>query len=472
MRRRLPSGRSLLLIYLLLLAASQFAKQFRSPDGPLADGQQRVEVADIEIAYQDIPAEKSDAPVLVLLHGSPMASSSWDKLVAQIRGQYRIIVPDLPGFGGSTTKVDDYSIRSHATYVDQLLATLGVPSAHLLGYSMGGGVALELYSQAPGRAASLTLLSSIGVQELELLGDYTLNHAVHGAQLFYFWLFYNFTPNFGLLDDSLLNLSYCRNFYDTDQRPLRDILLTVDVPTLIIHGQKDFLVPFAAAKEHARIVPHSQTEFVPGKGHMLLFSDPEVVAEAIAPFISAAEAGRGATRSDSTPVRMAESVEPFDYHIYERDLQGRVIFIVILLAIATLVSEDITCITAGLLVSQGAIGFFPATLGCFLGIFIGDTGLYLIGRVLGVRALRIPPLKWFVDAEKIERSKHFFDRYGPVLIIVTRWLPGMRIPTYVAGGMLKLNFFKFLIYLNKFILVSFDRNFFFYCRRIITIRQI
>ncbi len=169
-------------------------------------------------------------------------------------------------------------------------------------------------------------------------------------------------------------------------------------------------------------------------------------APALITFIDeASEAGRP-TRSDSTPERADASTAPFDYHSYDRDLQRRALFIVILLAIATLVSEDITCITAGLLVSQGAIGFLPATLGCFLGIFIGDTCLYLIGRILGVRALRIPPLKWFVDAQKIERSKKFFDRYGRFLIVVTRWIPGMRIPTYVAAGMLKLNFFKFLIY--------------------------
>ena len=224
MRKRLPSGRKLLLFYLLLLAVSHFVKQFRSETGPLAEGQQRLGIGDVQLAYRDIPADNAGAPTVVLLHGSPMSSSSWDNLLEEIRGRYRIIVPDLPGFGGSTREIEDYSIETHARYVDQLLAELEVPAAHILGYSMGGGVGLELYDENPERVQSLALVSSIGAQELELLGDYTLNHAVHGAQLFYFWLFYNFTPNFGLLDDSLLNLSYCKNFYDTDQRPLREVL--------------------------------------------------------------------------------------------------------------------------------------------------------------------------------------------------------------------------------------------------------
>ncbi|MGI9241360.1 MAG: alpha/beta fold hydrolase [Verrucomicrobiales bacterium] len=446
MIRRLPSGRKLILLYLLLLAASHLCKPLRSPTGPLADGQQRAELGGIEFAYRDIPADRDGAPVVVLLHSTPWSPSTWDSLIPELCGKFRLIVPDLPGFGASTTEVDGYSTKTQAARVAQLLDHLGVDQVHLVGDGLGGSIALEIYAATAPRVGSLTLISTRGVQELELLGDYTLNHAVHGAQLFYAWLFYEGTPNFGLLDRAPYNLSYARSYYETDQRPLRDILLTVDVPTLIIHGGRNLLVPLAAAKEHARLVPHSQTEFLPAAGRKLLTQHAGEIAPPLITFVDRSAETGGPTRSDSTPERAEVSTAPFDYHSYEADLRRRVLFIVILLAIATLVSEDITCITAGLLVSQGAIGFVPATLGCLIGIFIGDTGLYLIGRVLGVRALRIPPLKWFVDAQKIERSKKFFDRYGPFLIVVTRWLPGTRIPTYVAGGMLKLNFFKFLIY--------------------------
>ena len=67
------------------------------------------------------------------------------------------------------------------------------------------------------------LLSSIGVQEMELLGYYPLNHAVHGAQLAALWLLHRAVPHFGALTHFPLDLPYARNFYDTDQRPLRGI---------------------------------------------------------------------------------------------------------------------------------------------------------------------------------------------------------------------------------------------------------
>ena len=80
------------------------------------------------------------------------------------------------------------------------------------------------------------MLSGIGVQEMELLGNYHLNHGLHGAQLAALWFLHEGFPHFGWLDHSMLDLSYARNFYDTDQRPLRGILSKYSGPMLIIHG--------------------------------------------------------------------------------------------------------------------------------------------------------------------------------------------------------------------------------------------
>ncbi len=73
--------------------------------------------------------------------------------------------------------------RAHPRYVLAWLDQQHIQRAHLVGFSMGGGVALNLADIAPERVASITMLSAIGMQEMELLGDYHLNHAIHGAQL-------------------------------------------------------------------------------------------------------------------------------------------------------------------------------------------------------------------------------------------------------------------------------------------------
>ena len=67
------------------------------------------------------------------------------------------------------------------------------------------------------------------------------------------------------LDGSFLDVAYARNFYDTDQRPLRGILERFEPPMLVIHGERDVLVPAAAAREHHRLVPHSELAMLPAR---------------------------------------------------------------------------------------------------------------------------------------------------------------------------------------------------------------
>jgi len=82
----------------------------------------------------------------------------------------------------------------------ELVDCLGLRHVHVLGYSMGGGVALSLVDIAPERVASLTMVSAIGVQEMELTGDYYVNHFVHAVQLAALWVAREGIPHMGLLD--------------------------------------------------------------------------------------------------------------------------------------------------------------------------------------------------------------------------------------------------------------------------------
>lgn len=400
----------------------------------------------VEIAYRDInPLTVEDAPVLILVHGSPIASRSFDTLIEELGGAYRLIVPDLPGFGGSTLDIMDYSARAHSHYLLQLMDKLGVTRAHLLGYSMGGGVNLYLAQAAPGRVQSLTFISSIGVQELELLGDYTLNHALHSLQLVGLWMIEECFPHFGWMDDALLNVAYARNFYDTDQRPFRKILQHYDGPLCIVHGEDDLLVPLSVAEENYRMVPQSELLQFSG-GHGLIFSPPSAMITAITAFINKVERGDGENRENANAHRIARSLEPFNLTQLQKPQGYILIFLMTLLALATLVSEDLTCISAGLLVARNAINFIPAATACLIGIFVGDILLYIAGRYIGRAALNHAPLRWFLSEDAVSASQRWFDRKGPALIFITRFIPGTRLPTYFAAGVVGQRFSKFLIY--------------------------
>jgi pimeloyl-ACP methyl ester carboxylesterase len=258
-----------LAISLLLLMLSHLVRLNRPAEVPLTGGKKLLRVKafngkartehEVQIAYREFtPAAKDSLPVLILLHGSPMGSESFDDLGPALGKIYRVLVPDLPGFGASSAHIPDYSIRAHAEYILQLMEHLKIPVAHVVAYSQGGGVAINMAALSSERLASINMLSAIGVQELELLGDYHLNHAVHAAQLGLLWLLQEAFPHFGGLDRFMLNTRYARNSYDTDQRPLRDDLLRYEGPMLILHGNHDELVPYAVALEHHRLVPQSE----------------------------------------------------------------------------------------------------------------------------------------------------------------------------------------------------------------------
>jgi membrane protein DedA with SNARE-associated domain len=120
--------------------------------------------------------------------------------------------------------------------------------------------------------------------------------------------------------------------------------------------------------------------------------------------------------------------------------------LLLLIVVATLVSEDLTCIGVGALVAQGRVGFLFGALACFLGIFIGDVLLYLAGRGLGRPALARAPLKWLLSESAVERSAEWFARNGLSVIAVSRFVPGARLPTYFVAGALKTGFWQFTGY--------------------------
>ena len=182
-----------------------------------------------------------------------------------------------------------------------MLDALAVDRVHVVGFSMGGGVALELYDIAPERVRSLTLLSAIGVQELELFGDYRLNHAIHGPARRDLAVARGRAAH-RRLDDASFGLAYARNFYDTDQRPLRAILERFEPPMLIVHGEHDFLVPSAAALEHHRLVPQSELEML-SASHFMLFVEGPAMADRIASFVTSVDEGAARSRADASAQR-------------------------------------------------------------------------------------------------------------------------------------------------------------------------
>lgn len=115
----------------------------------------------------------------------------------------------------------------------------------------------------------------------------------------------------------------------------------------------------------------------------------------------------------------------------------------LLLIVATFVSEDLTCIAAGLAGAGSILHPVAAIAAAALGIWLGDLGLYGLGLWLGRPALRRAPLRWFVTPEAVHRAEEWFRVRGAALLWLARFVPGTRLPTYVAAGMLRTPWWRF-----------------------------
>ena len=108
--------------------------------------------------------------------------------------------------------------------------------------------------------------------------------------------------------------------------------------------------------------------------------------------------------------------------------------ILLALAAGTLVSEDLTSISAGLLSRDGVIGLMPAIAACSAGVYAGDLMLWVVGRVYGTRVLRWGWVAKRTDQAWLARLTAHLDDHLWLAVLGSRFLPGSRLPMYLAVG--------------------------------------
>src|SRR6266571_4909315 len=111
--------------------------------------------------------------------------------------------------------------------------------------------------------------------------------------------------------------------------------------------------------------------------------------------------------------------------------------------LATFVLEDVAAVGAGLLLATGGISWPAAFVACFLGIWMGDAGLYALARYAGRGWFERSSLRRV--AAKVAESERWFAERGAPILIFSRLVPGARLPTYLAAGFLRVPLPRFLL---------------------------
>jgi pimeloyl-ACP methyl ester carboxylesterase len=258
-------------------------------------------------------------PVILLLHGVAGSSETWAPVIDSLAEKYTVVAPDLIGHGESAKPRGDYSLGGYASGLRDLLQAIGHDRATVVGHSLGGGIAMQMAYQFPDRCERLVLVSSGGLgREVNfLLRAATLpgsewvipvlaSEQVLGAGE---WLG-RLVGRTGLRAGSDMEELWrgLASLHDAGARQafvytLRSIVepggqrvsardrlyLAKEMPTLIMWGESDRIIPERHGVEAHEEMPDSQFVSFPGAGHFPHRDDPVRFVRELDRFIKSTE---------------------------------------------------------------------------------------------------------------------------------------------------------------------------------------
>ena len=247
-----------------------------------------VAINGINLAYERLGNGKP----LMLIHGFPLDHTSWSEVTSLLKNDFDLILPDLRGFGQSTTMETPYTISDMADDLAGLLDDLKIEKIALAGHSMGGYVALAFAKKYPQRVSGLGLVSSQAVADSPEGKDRRYQTATDVAQKGVGIVADAMTPK--LSADARVQI-FVRAVIErqtpsavigalkamAEREDLMSYLSSVTFPVLLIHGGADVLIPIERAKEIKAVLSSAQFIELKGAGHMPMMEFEKETAEGL-----------------------------------------------------------------------------------------------------------------------------------------------------------------------------------------------
>jgi pimeloyl-ACP methyl ester carboxylesterase len=247
------------------------------------------------IHYWDV----GSGPVVVLLHGLGSKKEDWLPVIAPLSQNYRLLVPDQIGFGRSDKPLIDYSIQTYVDFLNELLRQLKVERASLVGESLGGWIcglyAAELSSGAhliP--VEKLVLVDAAGLKHDKPLPDLNPS-SLAGMRALMQAVFYDTS----WLSEDALRKVFADKLATHDGYTIRSLLsnpalrseamdnqlANIKVPTLVLWGKQDSLLPIAAGERYAAGIPGARLSGFDKCGHVPAIEKTEEFLSAVKGFL-------------------------------------------------------------------------------------------------------------------------------------------------------------------------------------------
>jgi pimeloyl-ACP methyl ester carboxylesterase len=283
-----------------LLVRAEFARQ------RVAAGlsQHEVEAAGFRWVYVERDADTANAATVVMVHGFTGSKENWYPLARELRGRYRIVIPDLPGWGASERKPNaDYGFDAQAERVaDFIRAVSPDKPVVLLGHSMGGGIAALVAARHPELVARVGLLDAAGVRfhdnrfGEEVLAGRNPFAVTDEASLHAYLdvLFYDKTKapaipwpaSVGFIRHRRADAAFEQSVLDEIGRGPERFLpgeeaANIHQPALLLWCRQDAVIDASALDLYAARMPQARKVLLDGCGHMSITEQPHNVAVAV-----------------------------------------------------------------------------------------------------------------------------------------------------------------------------------------------
>ena len=276
-----------------------------------------VELQHIEIHGHSVGYRSGGSgPVIVLIHGMAGSSATWRLVMPLLAEHFTVVAPDLVGHGESEKPRGDYSLGAFASGVRDLLLALGHERATFVGQSLGGGVAMQFAYQFPERCERLVLVSSGGLGDevnvllrllalpgAELVLPLGCNNWFHDAGVRVAgWLarvglhpsprVTELWQSYGSLADAKTRTAFVhtlRSVVDVAGQRVSAadrLYLAAEVPTLIIWGDRDSIIPVEQGRAAHEAIPGSQLEIFEGTGHFPHCERPDLFCKVLIEFMN------------------------------------------------------------------------------------------------------------------------------------------------------------------------------------------
>ncbi len=263
------------------------------------------------IAYRDA----GDGPTLLLIHGMAGSSATWQALVPQLSKKFRVIAPDLLGHGMSSKPRGDYSLGAFAVFLRDLLDELGVDRATVIGQSLGGGIAMQFAHQhrdycerlaligsgglGPDLSPLLRMLSAPGAEFVlpivapqpvlnlgDKIGSWLTSAGIQSPRAGQMWHAYSSLSDAQTRRAFLRTLRSVVDYRGQAVSALNKLHVAQGLPTVLIWGENDRIIPVAHAYAAHDAVPGSRLEVLEGVGHFPHVEAPMAVADILETFIA------------------------------------------------------------------------------------------------------------------------------------------------------------------------------------------